>query len=182
MQASISKYFAAAKPKPAKTEGVGSTSPHSEHRNKGRSNSHLSTSLASPPSSSNGNPEDTIAQVTFDMESNLARSNHFSSVVNMIFDKPEIPTTTSSTSTSSSSSSSGPLTPLERQVVELKAQYKGCLLMVECGYRFRFFGEDANLASKVYLIHHLYVHLSLRFYFQTSTHTHFAGTQYMVSL
>lgn len=40
-------------------------------------------------------------------------------------------------------------TPLEQQVVELKAKYKDVLLMVEVGYRFRFFGEDAEIAARV---------------------------------
>ncbi|KAL9542734.1 hypothetical protein MBANPS3_008465 [Mucor bainieri] len=40
-------------------------------------------------------------------------------------------------------------TPLETQVVELKAKYPGCLLLIEVGYKFRFFGEDAKIASRV---------------------------------
>lgn len=36
-------------------------------------------------------------------------------------------------------------TPLETQVVELKAKYPGCLLLIEVGYKFRFFGEDAKV-------------------------------------
>ncbi|KAL4574825.1 hypothetical protein LXL04_021664 [Taraxacum kok-saghyz] len=40
-------------------------------------------------------------------------------------------------------------TPLEQQVVELKAKYKDVLLMIEVGYKFRFFGEDAENAAKV---------------------------------
>lgn len=40
-------------------------------------------------------------------------------------------------------------TPLETQVVDLKARYPGCLLLVEVGYKFRFFGEDAIIASRV---------------------------------
>lgn len=42
------------------------------------------------------------------------------------------------------------LTPLEEQIIELKTRHPGLLLMVACGYRYRFFGdEDANIASKV---------------------------------
>lgn len=41
------------------------------------------------------------------------------------------------------------LTPMEQQVSDLKAQYPGVLLLVECGYRYRFFGEDALAAAKV---------------------------------
>lgn len=40
-------------------------------------------------------------------------------------------------------------TPLEAQVVELKAKYPGCLLLIEVGYKFRFFGEDAKIASQI---------------------------------
>lgn len=41
------------------------------------------------------------------------------------------------------------LTPMEQQVVDLKAKHPGVLLLVECGYRYRFFGEDALAAAKV---------------------------------
>lgn len=41
------------------------------------------------------------------------------------------------------------LTPMEQQVCDLKAKHPGVLLLVECGYRFRFFGEDALAAAKV---------------------------------
>jgi DNA mismatch repair protein MSH3 len=37
-------------------------------------------------------------------------------------------------------------TPLEKQVVELKARHPGILLLIEVGYKFRFFGEDAKVA------------------------------------
>lgn len=46
------------------------------------------------------------------------------------------------------------LTPLETQVVDLKAKYPTCLLLVEVGYKFRFFGEDALIASRVLHIAH----------------------------
>ncbi|XP_015245692.1 PREDICTED: DNA mismatch repair protein Msh3 [Cyprinodon variegatus] len=39
-------------------------------------------------------------------------------------------------------------TPLEQQVMELKQQHKDALLAVECGYKYRFFGEDAEIAAK----------------------------------
>ncbi|XP_077572207.1 DNA mismatch repair protein Msh3-like [Stigmatopora nigra] len=44
--------------------------------------------------------------------------------------------------------SKGVYTPLEQQVVQLKEQYKDALLAVECGYKYRFFGEDAEIAAK----------------------------------
>ena len=39
-------------------------------------------------------------------------------------------------------------TPLEEQVRELKRKYPGVLLIVEVGYKFRFFGDDARVASQ----------------------------------
>jgi hypothetical protein len=38
-------------------------------------------------------------------------------------------------------------TPLEQQVVDLKARHSDVLLMVKVGYCFRFFGEDAAVAA-----------------------------------
>ncbi|RXG51223.1 DNA mismatch repair protein Msh3 [Armadillidium vulgare] len=40
------------------------------------------------------------------------------------------------------------LTPLETQVVSIKENYPDTLLFVECGYKYRFFGEDAETAAK----------------------------------
>ena len=37
------------------------------------------------------------------------------------------------------------LTPLERQFVDIKKQYPDTLLLLEVGYKFRFFGEDAKV-------------------------------------
>ena len=40
------------------------------------------------------------------------------------------------------------LTPMEKQVLEIKAKHPDTLLVVEVGYKFRFFGEDARVAAK----------------------------------
>ncbi|KAF5743544.1 DNA mismatch repair protein MSH3 isoform X1 [Tripterygium wilfordii] len=48
-----------------------------------------------------------------------------------------------------SSSNPKKYTPLEQQVVDLKNKYPDVLLMVEVGYKFRFFGEDAEIAARV---------------------------------
>ncbi|KAI8065738.1 muts domain V-domain-containing protein [Gongronella butleri] len=45
-------------------------------------------------------------------------------------------------------------TPLEQQVVDLKKQHPGVLLAIEVGYKYRFFGDDAKVASKVLHIAH----------------------------
>ncbi|KAL7753455.1 Mismatch repair protein msh3 [Sorochytrium milnesiophthora] len=42
-----------------------------------------------------------------------------------------------------------PLTPLEKQVVELKAAHPDILLAFEVGYKYRFFGNDAQTAAKI---------------------------------
>ncbi|KIP07972.1 hypothetical protein PHLGIDRAFT_510551, partial [Phlebiopsis gigantea 11061_1 CR5-6] len=41
-----------------------------------------------------------------------------------------------------------PYTPLELQVLELKRNNPGTLLMFEVGYKMKFYGEDAQLAAK----------------------------------
>ncbi|KAG8992221.1 Mismatch repair protein msh3 [Tulasnella sp. JGI-2019a] len=39
-------------------------------------------------------------------------------------------------------------TPLEKQILALKAAHADCLLMFEVGYKMRFFGADAQIVSK----------------------------------
>ena len=34
-------------------------------------------------------------------------------------------------------------------MINLKSKHPGMILMLECGYRYRFFGEDAYIAGKV---------------------------------
>uniref|UniRef100_A0A669C4T0 DNA mismatch repair protein MSH3 n=1 Tax=Oreochromis niloticus TaxID=8128 RepID=A0A669C4T0_ORENI len=51
-------------------------------------------------------------------------------------------------SSTSSRRSKSIFTPLEQQVIQLKQQHKDALLAVECGYKYRFFGEDAEIAAK----------------------------------
>ncbi|KAL8694171.1 MAG: hypothetical protein Q9218_001114 [Villophora microphyllina] len=40
------------------------------------------------------------------------------------------------------------LTPMEKQLLEIKRSHMDTLLVVEVGYKFRFFGEDARTAAK----------------------------------
>ncbi|KAF8412278.1 hypothetical protein HHK36_000239 [Tetracentron sinense] len=54
-----------------------------------------------------------------------------------------------SPSTAAKSPSNPKYTPLEQQVVDLKAKYPDVLLMIEVGYKYRFFGEDAEIAARV---------------------------------
>ncbi|RDY12800.1 DNA mismatch repair protein MSH3, partial [Mucuna pruriens] len=60
----------------------------------------------------------------------------------------------------SSSSKPPNYTPLEQQVLDLKAKYPDVLLMVEVGYKYRFFGQDAEHAARVLGI---YAHMDHNF-------------------
>ncbi|KAI3069951.1 hypothetical protein CBS147343_5975 [Aspergillus niger] len=40
------------------------------------------------------------------------------------------------------------LTPMEKQVIDIKRKHMDTVLVVEVGYKFRFFGEDARVAAK----------------------------------
>lgn len=42
----------------------------------------------------------------------------------------------------------GKLTPMELQFLEIKRKHMDTLLIVEVGYKFRFFGEDARIAAR----------------------------------
>ena len=53
------------------------------------------------------------------------------------------------TAKKSASESTAKFTPLERQYVEIKKQYPDTLLLIEVGYKFRFFGEDAKVSRDI---------------------------------
>lgn len=44
--------------------------------------------------------------------------------------------------------SSTKLTPMEKQVIDIKQANSDTLLVIEVGYKFRFFGEDARIAAR----------------------------------
>eukprot|EP00188_Purpureofilum_apyrenoidigerum_P005410 Plantae.Rhodophyta-Purpureofilum_apyrenoidigerum.ctg7008.p1 GENE.Plantae.Rhodophyta-Purpureofilum_apyrenoidigerum.ctg7008~~Plantae.Rhodophyta-Purpureofilum_apyrenoidigerum.ctg7008.p1 ORF type:complete len:973 (+),score=165.88 Plantae.Rhodophyta-Purpureofilum_apyrenoidigerum.ctg7008:103-2919(+) len=44
-------------------------------------------------------------------------------------------------------------TPLEEQYMQIKKDHPDVLLFIECGYKYRFFGEDAEIASRVLRIY-----------------------------
>ena len=50
--------------------------------------------------------------------------------------------------TTESDTSDPTYTPLEKQILELKAAHPGVLLIIEVGYKLKFYGEDARIASK----------------------------------
>jgi DNA mismatch repair protein MSH3 len=53
------------------------------------------------------------------------------------------------TAKKSTADSTTKFTPLERQYVEIKKQYPDTLLLIEVGYKFRFFGEDAKVSGDI---------------------------------
>lgn len=40
-------------------------------------------------------------------------------------------------------------TPLERQILALKEKHRGMILIIEVGYKLKFYGEDARIASQL---------------------------------
>jgi DNA mismatch repair ATPase MutS/FAD synthase len=102
-------------------------------------------------------PENSAYVEKFDMnyEPSVPRSLRFEKALN-----PHGQQKGQGSGTSSSSLSSGvgtakiTYTPLEKQVLDLRQQHPHCLLAVECGYRLRFFGDDAVTAAKVLSICH----------------------------
>jgi len=54
-----------------------------------------------------------------------------------------------STAAAAPSTSSQKMTPLELQVAALQRKHSDCVLCIECGYKYRFFGKDAEIASAV---------------------------------
>lgn len=54
-----------------------------------------------------------------------------------------------STKSSSTSSAKTKLTPLEKQFIELKLQNQDKILAIQVGYKFKFFGHDAVIASQL---------------------------------
>ncbi|PSN55302.1 hypothetical protein C0J52_01763 [Blattella germanica] len=52
-------------------------------------------------------------------------------------------------STSSGKNKAVKYTPLEQQVLDLKQKHCGMILMIQTGYKYTFFGEDAEVRYKV---------------------------------
>lgn len=51
-------------------------------------------------------------------------------------------------STKKKGAKTGKLTPMEIQFLDIKRKHMDTVLIVEVGYKFRFFGEDARIAAK----------------------------------
>jgi DNA mismatch repair protein MSH3 len=52
------------------------------------------------------------------------------------------------TKTKKKGAKTGKLTPMEIQFLDIKKKHMDTILVVEVGYKFRFFGEDARIAAK----------------------------------
>lgn len=63
-------------------------------------------------------------------------------------DEDEPPAKTATKKGVASKKNGSKLTPMEKQVLEIKRQHTDTILVVEVGYKFRFFGEDARVAAK----------------------------------
>ncbi|KAG0259395.1 Mismatch repair protein msh3 [Mortierella polycephala] len=66
--------------------------------------------------------------------------------------------TTMSRNTSAKKATKSVYTPLEKQFMEIKEQHPDAILCIEVGYKFRFFGEDAQIASRELSIAHFMDH------------------------
>lgn len=58
-------------------------------------------------------------------------------------DEPALPA-----KTKKKGAKTGKLTPMEMQFLDIKRKHMDTVLVVEVGYKFRFFGEDARVAAK----------------------------------
>jgi DNA mismatch repair protein MSH3 len=63
-------------------------------------------------------------------------------------EEPTPPPTTKGKGRAVAKKSPPKLTPMEKQVIDIKSKHMDTLLIVEVGYKFRFFGEDARIAAK----------------------------------
>ena len=63
-------------------------------------------------------------------------------------DEEEEPMQQSGKSGRSTTRKSNKLTPMEKQILDIKRAHLDTLLVIEVGYKFKFFGEDARHASK----------------------------------
>ena len=52
------------------------------------------------------------------------------------------------TKTKKKGAKTGKLTPLELQFLDIKRKHMDTILIVEVGYKFKFYGEDARIAAR----------------------------------
>lgn len=63
-------------------------------------------------------------------------------------DEPDSPPTSRWKKSAPARKSKGKLTPLQKEIIELKRKYPDTLLIIEVGYKFQIYGEDARKAAK----------------------------------
>ena len=84
--------------------------------------------------------------ISFDYSPSASRSALFKKSLGAAFGDSAVK---ASPPSSKGKKDGGGCTPLEKQVISLKNKHVECLLMVECGYKIKFFGEDALTAAKI---------------------------------
>lgn len=62
-------------------------------------------------------------------------------------EEPE-PATQRGRKTTAAKKGGNKLTPMEKQILEIKRKHTDIVMLVEVGYKYRFFGEDARIAAK----------------------------------
>ena len=142
MQASISKYFGA-KPTKAAARSVASTCIPQV------------INLCDEADVSESTKNERLVDMNFEL--NPVKHSQFSSAVSKAF--VALPSNSTSQNGTENVKASK-FTPLEQQVVDIRKEYPDTILIVECGYRMRFFGDDAVIAAKVLSI---YAHMDHNF-------------------
>ncbi|RYH28906.1 hypothetical protein EON65_10465 [archaeon] len=127
MQPKLSKYFSRPSSTPKAPNSTGDVVDLTEEHDKGDPQSHKPSKLHEPKDD----------QELHEQTKSIIME-HFDYIEREVKNR-DVPTTPTSASS---------YTPLEKQVLELRQKHPDCLLMIECGYRVRFFGEDATIASK----------------------------------
>jgi hypothetical protein len=160
MQNRISKYFQRVEPAPAATGVVDLCSSDEDlSGNRGvvqpskvpRTTSSVAVASMSPLGS-----DQRPHSLEFNLTTDLARRSRFTRAVISAFE----PALAVEAQSGIRDQSKVKYTPLEQQVVNIRATQPDAVLMVECGYRMRFFGDDATIAAKVLSI---YAHMDHNF-------------------
>jgi hypothetical protein len=160
MQNRISKYFQRVEPASAATGVVDLCNSDDDHNG----NRDLEQPSKIPRTTSSGavasmsplGSNQLPRSLEFNLTTDLARRSRFTRAVTSAFE----PALTAEAQSGRRDQSKVKYTPLEQQVANIRATQPDAVLMVECGYRMRFFGEDATIAAKVLSI---YAHMDHSF-------------------
>jgi DNA mismatch repair protein MSH3 len=160
MQNRISKYFQRLEPAPAANGVVDLCSSDEDHSantaEEQPSKVPRTTSSVAAASMSPLGSNQRSHSLEFNLTTDLAHRSRFSRAVTSAFE----PALTAEAHAGKRDLSKVKYTPLEQQVVNIRATRPDAVLMVECGYRMRFFGDDATIAAKVLSI---YAHMDHNF-------------------